>query len=165
MNRRAFATRLAVVTAAAALPRLVLAQSESAAPLSMAADLANRAGELLFRAMSLIGTRYHRGGNSPETGFDCSGFVGYLYREVMNLRLPRSADEIWRIGQEVDRSTLEPGDLVFYNTMRKPFSHVGVYVGEGKFVHAPASGGAVRTENMDDRYWSRRWNGAKRIEP
>lgn len=124
----------------------------------------SRAGELLFRALALLGTRYRAGGNSPDTGFDCSGFVGYLFREVAGLKLPRSAWEIWRFGDEVGLGTLEPGDLVFYNTMRRPYSHVGIYIGDDKFIHAPASGGTVRTESMAERYWSRRWNGAKRIE-
>jgi cell wall-associated NlpC family hydrolase len=127
------------------------------------ADFATRAGEILFRAMALLGTRYHHGGSSPDVGFDCSGFVGYLYREVLNLRLPRSAWEIWRFGEEVARETLEPGDLVFFNTMRRPFSHVGVFIGEDKFIHAPASGGVVRTESINERYWATRWNGAKRL--
>lgn len=134
---------------------------EAGAP--AAASIAHRASELLFRAMSLVGIRYRRGGNSPDTGFDCSGFVGYLFREVLNVRLPRSADEIWRHGAEVVRDALEPGDLVFFNTLRRPFSHVGVYVGEDRFIHAPASGGAVRTESMNERYWTSRWNGARRI--
>lgn len=124
---------------------------------------ASRAGEILFRAMALLGTRYHRGGSSPETGFDCSGFVGYLYREVLNLRLPRSAWEIWRHGDEIARDTLEPGDLVFFDTMRRPYSHVGVFIGDSKFIHAPAAGGVVRTESLNERYWAKRWNGAKRI--
>ena len=123
----------------------------------------SRAGEILFRAMALLGTRYHRGGSSPAIGFDCSGFVGYLYREVMNLRLPRSAWEIWKHGDEIARDTLEPGDLVFFNTMRRPYSHVGVFIGDSKFIHAPAAGGVVRTESLNERYWAQRWNGAKRI--
>lgn len=123
----------------------------------------SRAGELLFRAMALLGTRYARGGRSPETGFDCSGFVGYLFGEVMNVTLPRSAHEIVRLGEDVEAHALEPGDLVFYNTLRRPFSHVGIFIGDGKFIHAPASGGAVRTERMDERYWRKRWNGARRI--
>ena len=124
---------------------------------------ASLAGEILFRAMALLGTRYHRGGNSPDTGFDCSGFVGYLYREVLNLRLPRSAWEIWKHGDEIAREMLQPGDLVFFNTMRRPYSHVGVFIGDGKFIHAPAAGGVVRTESLNQRYWARRWDGAKRI--
>lgn len=182
MNRRRFACALLCLPALrgasaqaqpidagqSAEPPLAQAQSFGAiAPSStsagMVAPASTAAGELMFRALSLIGVRYRPGGNSPESGFDCSGFVSYLFREVMNIRLPRSADQIWQQGSEVAFETLEPGDLVFYNTLRRPFSHVGVYVGEGRFVHAPASGGMVRTESMHERYWARRWNGAKRI--
>lgn len=126
--------------------------------------IAAKAEDILMRAMALIGTPYHRGGRTPEAGFDCSGFVGYLFREAVNLTLPRSAREIWRVGSPVEADELEPGDLVFFNTMRRPLSHVGIFIGDGKFIHAPASGGAVRTESMSDRYWSKRWNGARRIE-
>ena len=120
---------------------------------------------VLERALSLRGTRYRAGGTSPETGFDCSGFVGYLYRDIVGFELPRSANEIWRFGRPVERTDLRPGDLVFYNTLRRPFSHVGIYLGDNQFVHAPASGGSVRVVNMDERYWAARWNGAKRVAP
>lgn len=120
---------------------------------------------VLARALSLQGTRYRPGGTSPETGFDCSGFVGYLYRDILGFQLPRSANEIWRFGRRVERSDLRPGDLVFYNTLRRPYSHVGIYLGDNQFVHAPASGGSVRIVNMDERYWAARWNGAKRVAP
>lgn len=120
---------------------------------------------MLERALRLQGTRYRAGGNSPETGFDCSGFVGYLYRDILGFQLPRSAHQIWQFGRTVERTMLRPGDLVFYNTMRRPYSHVGLFLGEDTFVHAPASGGRVRTENMGDRYWAARWNGAKRVVP
>ena len=166
MNRRAFTSRF---SAAIALTFFLghgraLAQNENTSTTAGGMPaFTSRAGEILFRAMALLGTRYHRGGSSPAIGFDCSGFVGYLYREVMNLRLPRSAWEIWKHGDEIARDTLEPGDLVFFNTMRRPYSHVGVFIGESKFIHAPAAGGVVRTENLDERYWARRWNGAKRI--
>ena len=118
---------------------------------------------VLQRALSLRGTRYRAGGASPETGFDCSGFVGYLYRDIVGFQLPRSAHEIWRFGKTVERGDLQPGDLVFYNTMKRPYSHVGIYLGGNQFVHAPASGGRVRVVNMDERYWATRWNGAKRV--
>ena len=157
------ATRLALAQPAVDAAGRLIGEEVGEAPAPAAASIAHRASELLFHAMSLVGIRYRRGGNSPDTGFDCSGFVGYLFREVMNVRLPRSADEIWRHGAEVVRDALEPGDLVFFNTLRRPFSHVGVYVGEDRFIHAPASGGAVRTESMNERYWTSRWNGARRI--
>ena len=120
---------------------------------------------VLDRALSLRGTPYRAGGNSPDTGFDCSGFVGFLYRDIVGFQLPRSAHEIWRIGNQVERHALRPGDLVFYNTLRRPYSHVGIYLGGNQFVHAPATGGVVRVVNMDERYWTARWNGARRVAP
>ena len=157
--------RRSLIGCGCALLLAATAQAQDATPTSGEAlpTFTSRVGEILFRAMALLGTRYHRGGSSPEIGFDCSGFVGYLYREVLNLRLPRSAWEIWKHGDEVARDTLEPGDLVFFNTMRRPYSHVGVFIGDGKFIHAPAAGGVVRTESLNQRYWARRWDGAKRI--
>ena len=157
------ATRLALAQPAVEAAGSVVGEAAGEAPTTAGASIAHRASELLFRAMSLVGTRYRRGGNTPDAGFDCSGFVGYLFRDVLGVRLPRSSNEIWSHGAEVVRDAIEPGDLVFFNTLRRPFSHVGVYVGEDRFIHAPASGGAVRTENMNERYWARRWDGARRI--
>ena len=123
------------------------------------------AGEAVARALDLVGIRYRRGGTLPETGFDCSGFVGYVFREGIGLILPRTAREISLSGKLVKKSELQPGDLVFFNTMRRTFSHVGIYLGDNYFVHAPASGGEVRVENMNAAYWGRRFNGARRIDP
>ena len=120
---------------------------------------------MLDRAYSLIGTRYRAGGMSPETGFDCSGFAGFLYRDILGFQLPRSAHQIWKFGKSVERDDLRPGDLVFYNTMRRPYSHVGIYLGDNRFIHSPTSGGRINIVNMDQRYWATRWNGAKRIVP
>ncbi len=116
-----------------------------------------------MRAMSLIGTPYRNGGASPSTGFDCSGLVAFVFGEVAGLRLPRSAEEQARVGREVARHELTPGDLVFFDTLRRPFSHVGIYLADVRFVHAPSSNGVVRTENLQDRYWAARWNGARRL--
>lgn len=170
MKRRSFIVCHAGLAALAASPlaiRLAAAQGGEAAadsPAQVQTAVPAPSGELLFRAVSLIGTRYRYGGDSPETGFDCSGFVRYLFRDVLGRDLPRSANEIWQFGQAVERATLQPGDLVFYNTLRRPFSHVGVFLGDHKFVHSPSFGGVVRSESMNERYWLQRWNGAKRIE-
>ncbi|HEV2610543.1 MAG TPA: C40 family peptidase [Noviherbaspirillum sp.] len=126
-------------------------------------DLKNRASELTMHAMSLIGIRYKYGGNAPESGLDCSGLVRYVFREVWGTQLPRTSEEISRVGQQVDKQDLQPGDLVFYNTLRRGFSHVGIYLGDNKFVHAPSSGGQVRIENMEVGYWKKRFDGARRI--
>jgi len=119
--------------------------------------------ETLTRALDLLGIRYRRGGTLPETGFDCSGFVGYVFRESIGRVLPRTSREIGKSGEMVKKSELQPGDLVFFNTMRRAFSHVGIYLGDHRFVHAPASGGEVRVEDMRTSYWSKRFSGARRV--
>jgi cell wall-associated NlpC family hydrolase len=113
--------------------------------------------------MSLQGIKYKYGGSSPETGFDCSGLVNYVFRESANVNLPRTSRAISKVGKNISRDALAPGDLVFFNTLRSPFSHVGIYVGDNNFIHAPRSGKTVRIENMDLRYWKTRFNGAKRL--
>jgi cell wall-associated NlpC family hydrolase len=123
----------------------------------------NNAQELVMHALSFVGIHYRRGGESPETGFDCSGLVRHVFRESLGLALPRTSRDISRMGVTVHRDRLQPGDLVFFNTLRRGFSHVGIYLGEHRFVHAPASGGEVRVEDMRQRYWTRRFNGARRI--
>jgi cell wall-associated NlpC family hydrolase len=119
--------------------------------------------EAALIALSLVGTRYAAGGGSPETGFDCSGLVAYVFARSMQLRLPRNTFDLARAGAAVGRGDLPPGDLVFYNTQRRAYSHVGIYLGESRFVHAPSTGGAVRIEEMDLRYWTQRFDGARRV--
>lgn len=119
--------------------------------------------DMLDKALDLIGIRYRRGGTSPETGFDCSGFVNHVFREGLGLYLPHNAKQISKEGEAVGKNELQPGDLVFFNTMRRAFSHVGIYLGDNKFVHAPRTGGAVRVEDMSESYWKKRFNGARRI--
>lgn len=123
----------------------------------------SEAQELVVRALSHVGVGYRRGGESPETGFDCSGLVRHVFREVLGLMLPRTSHDISRVGEAVQRAELQPGDLVFFNTRKRVYSHVGIYLGEHRFVHAPAAGGEVRIEDMRQRYWSQRFNGARRI--
>lgn len=121
------------------------------------------AQDAIDQAVDLLGIRYRRGGNSPDAGFDCSGFVRHVFHEGLGLILPRSSREMSKSGEVIDRDELRPGDLVFFNTMRKAFSHVGIYLGDGQFVHSPRSGGRVRIEDLRDSYWIRRFNGARRI--
>lgn len=128
------------------------------------ADFTNRASKLAVQAVSMLGTHYKYGGNSPENGMDCSGLVRYVFKEAWGTDLPRTAAEISHVGQHVDPQDLKPGDLVFYNTLRRGFSHVGIYLGDNKFIHSPSAGGKVRIENMDIAYWKRRFNGARRID-
>jgi cell wall-associated NlpC family hydrolase len=119
--------------------------------------------ELMLQAMGLVGMPYKFGGRSPSTGFDCSGLVYYLFGRVFGLYLPRTAREMSDVGNAVRLHELEPGDLVFFNTLRQPFSHVGIYMGDRRFVHAPTRGGQVEVVDMTDRYWKKRYNGARRI--
>lgn len=123
-----------------------------------------RARDVLTNALSLTGIRYQYGGNSPETGFDCSGFVRYVYLQASSLTLPHGARAISQLGKTIPKNELQPGDLVFFNTLKSAFSHVGIYLGNNRFIHSPSSGGGVRVENMQNNYWEKRFNGAQRIE-
>jgi cell wall-associated NlpC family hydrolase len=126
-------------------------------------ETSSRISEMMLTALSLIGVNYKFGGNTPESGFDCSGFVRYLFSNALALDLPRSSFEMGKRGLKVAKSELQMGDLVFYNTRRRAFSHVGVYIGDGRFVHAPSRGKSVETVDMSDPYWVRRFNGARRL--
>ena len=138
-------------------------QPEPAPLLSRISSFTDRAASLAIEAMSLVGIHYRLGGTSPENGLDCSGLVRYVFRAAHGTELPRTSSEISQVGQKIDKKDLQPGDLVFFNTLRRAFSHVGIYLGDNKFIHAPSSGGAVRVESMDLAYWKARFNGARRI--
>ena len=128
-----------------------------------AGAVADRASELVFNAMGFLGVPYRRGGNSADTGFDCSGFVKAMYEQTVGLILPRRANEQAAATQQIDKNDLKPGDLVFFNTLRQAFSHVGIYVGNGKFIHSPKPGAQVRVEDMGSSYWAHRFDGARRV--
>lgn len=119
---------------------------------------------LVVSAMNFLGVPYKRGGNSSDDGFDCSGFTRHIYENTLGLVLPRRVDDQAKAPglSPVKRDELQPGDLVFFNTLRRTFSHVGIYVGEGKFIHAPRTGGEVRVESMGVKYWAKRFTGARR---
>lgn len=123
------------------------------------------ANAVLMRAISLVGTPYRYGGNTPDGGFDCSGLVNYVYRDMLDLRLPRTSRDLaaWQ-GPRIDPRRLTAADLVFFGSDGQ-VSHVGIYVGEGRFVHAPSSGGTVRLDRLDGPYWRNHYSGAKRIVP
>jgi cell wall-associated NlpC family hydrolase len=125
--------------------------------------VSEQASSLVINAMAFLDVPYRYGGNSAETGFDCSGFVRAVYEQSLGKILPRRSDEQAAATQTIDRSELKPGDLVFFNTMRRAFSHVGIYVGDGKFIHSPRSGAQVRMEDMRMAYWNKRFNGARRV--
>lgn len=121
------------------------------------------ANAVLMRAIGLVGTPYLYGGNTPESGFDCSGLVTYVYREMVDLKLPRTSRELAAVqGPKIDPQRLATGDLVFFGS-RGNVSHVGIYVGEGRFVHAPSSGGTVRLDSLGGHYWKDHYTGAKRV--
>lgn len=134
-----------------------------AAPAEPAAAQAMQANDVLMRAISLVGTPYVWGGNTPESGFDCSGLVNYVFRDMLDLRLPRTSRELSALSAPaVEAAWLATGDLVFFANGGQ-VSHVGIYVGDGRFVHAPRTGGVVRLERLDGRYWQQRYAGARRV--
>lgn len=118
---------------------------------------------LARQALTQLGIRYRWGGKSPETGFDCSGLVLHSAQQSLGLKLPPRSYDIALFGSEVSRTDLQVGDLVFFNTLGRRFSHVGVYLGDDQFVHSPAAGGVVRIEDMKLAYWTKRYNGARRL--
>jgi cell wall-associated NlpC family hydrolase len=141
-----------------------LAATEPPPPvLQTASGWSAAAQEVLLNALSLTGVPYKYGGKSPQTGFDCSGFVSYVFQQATNLVLPHGARAISQLGQAIPLEQLQPGDLVFFNTLKSAFSHVGIYLGEGRFIHAPSSGDSIRIVDMSDSYWAKRFNGARRL--
>jgi cell wall-associated NlpC family hydrolase len=119
--------------------------------------------EVALHALSQVGTPYRFGGTSPEAGFDCSGLVFYVYQRGAGVALPRDTQRLSEVGAPVSADELEPGDLVFFNTSGRPYSHVGIYLGAGRFIHAPTTGGSVQLVHIRDRYWQTRYDGARRL--
>jgi cell wall-associated NlpC family hydrolase len=131
---------------------------------SMGASVVGGTESLIDNAMQLIGVRYRWGGNTPQSGLDCSGFVRYVFNDTFGFLLPRKSSQMSKVGLVVGKEELRPGDLVFFNTMRHAFSHVGIYVGDNKFIHAPSKGKSIRVDDMTKVYWEKRYNGARRME-
>jgi cell wall-associated NlpC family hydrolase len=119
--------------------------------------------ELILQALSYLGVKYRWGGNDPATGLDCSGYVQYVFRQAAGIALPHNAYSISLQGKSVTSTDLKPGDLVFFNTLKRAFSHVGIYLGEDRFIHAPSAGKSVEIVKMSDAYWAKRFSGARRI--
>jgi len=138
-------------------------EQEQSTVLDKLSSFTDRAAQIAIEAFSLVGIRYRYGGNLPEQGLDCSGLVRYVFREAGGADLPRTTQEMSRRGEPVDKQDLQPGDLVFFNTLNRAFSHVGIYLGNNQFIHAPSAGRNVRVENMDMNYWKARFNGARRV--
>ncbi|VVD89655.1 C40 family peptidase [Pandoraea anhela] len=152
----------ASVSADAAQP--VVEESRVQRAQKLLSNVTDKASDVVLGALNYIGVRYKYGGNTPDSGLDCSGFVRYVFQDTLNFMLPRRSEEMSQVGERIAKTDLKPGDLVFFNTMRRSFSHVGIYIGGDKFVHAPATGGKIRVEDLRESYWSARYNGARRVE-
>lgn len=154
-----------LLASALAIPTIGIAaeQQKPAEEMSLFERYTNSAQDLILKGLELVGINYRRGGTNPDTGLDCSGFVQLVYREAVGLVLPRTAHEQSQVGDVVDKNELKPGDLVFFNTMRRAFSHVGIYLGDNRFLHAPRTGAEVRVEDMRQSYWVKRFDGGRRI--
>lgn len=161
-----FVTSLAITSplvAAQDSASLSFADSAATRVKSAASTALKSAQDLASTALDLIGIRYKWGGNTPETGLDCSGLVRYVFQQVTGVTLPRTAKDMSRLGTEVAATDLQPGDLVFFNTRRFAFSHVGIYLGDNQFVHAPRRGREVEVATLDSGFWKRRFDGARRM--
>ena len=164
------ATFAIIVASVLALPIAPAYADDEGLPPDLAARLASgastmleRAQNLALNAMGFMGIPYRWGGTTPEAGFDCSGFVQYVFRQAAGLVLPRSSFDQIRQGAVVARDELQAGDLVFFNTMRATASHVGIYLGENRFIHAPSRGKTVEIVSFTDPYWQARYDGARRM--
>ena len=142
---------------------LTLAEAAHASLAEAADRMLQGTREIGLFALSLVGIDYRYGGESPERGLDCSGLIRYVFQHVTGVTLPRTAQELSRIGKDIRAADLEPGDLVFFNTRRFAFSHVGIYLGNDHFIHAPSRGGEVGVASLGSAYWQKRYNGARRL--
>lgn len=134
-------------------------------PVAETEPVGEQRAEALLQTLLALGLDYRYGGKTPESGFDCSGLVAHVFREAYGIQLPHNARAQSEYGRKVGLSELRAGDLVFYNTLNRPYSHVGIYLGDGRFVHAPKTGAQVRVEPIKGSYWMKRFDGARRIQP
>ncbi len=130
----------------------------------LADSVTGKSDELINRAMEVIGVRYRWDAELPQTGLDGSSFVGYVFKDKLGFLLPHKSTQMSRVGKPINRDELQPGDLVFFNTMRLTFSHVGIYVGDNKFIHSPSKGTSVRVDDLSSLYWDKRFDGARRLD-
>ncbi|MFO1380030.1 MAG: C40 family peptidase [Chitinivorax sp.] len=161
------ASRTPVTHVAAPKQQLAAAPAKVAAPQpsrpeANADNFGGTAMEVVLYALGLLNIDYRFGGANPESGLDCSGMVSYIYRQAAGISLPHNAAQIAQLGREVERQQLEPGDLVFFNTRNKPFSHVGIYIGDERFVHAPATNGQIKVSSLRNSYFASRYEGGRR---
>ncbi|MEY2631606.1 MAG: hypothetical protein RIR00_260 [Pseudomonadota bacterium] len=168
MRKKIFHTFTALVATIgltiAAAPTAYAEPQKNPEEISFFERYTNAAQDIILKGLQLVGISYIRGGSDEDSGLDCSGFVRVVFKDAAGMLLPRSAREMSEVGQRVERNEeLKPGDLVFFNTMRRAFSHVGIYLGDNYFLHSPRPGGEVRVENMQTSYWVSRYNGARRI--
>ncbi len=127
-------------------------------------SVSGKTEELINQAMVVIGVRYRWDTELPQSGLDGSSFVGYVFKDKLGFLLPRKSTQMSRVGKPINREELQPGDLVFFNTMRLTFSHVGIYVGDNKFIHSPSKGASVRVDDLGSLYWDKRFDGARRLD-
>jgi len=154
---------LARVAVTSALLAAVVGNAHASPATDAASKVWSGAQDVAMYALGLIGVTYKFGGESPDTGLDCSGLVRHVFQEVTGVSLPRTAKEMSGLGTKVSAADLKPGDLVFFNTRRFAFSHVGIYLGDNRFVHAPSRGSEVRIASIDQSYWQKHFNGARRV--
>ena len=155
---------LPVFAGETAQPQAKTAENALARSAKQAASYAwNGAQDVAIYALGLIGVDYRFGGDTPESGVDCSGLVRYVFQQVTGVTLPRTSKELSRLGNKVASADLAPGDLVFFNTRRLPFSHVGIYLGDNRFIHAPSTGSEVEIAQLSENYWQQHFSGARRL--
>lgn len=159
-----------ILTLSLSLPAIQARADDDSLTASIPARIASgfnqvfsRAQDFVLNAMGMMGIPYRWGGTTPEAGFDCSGFVQYVAKQALGIVLPRTSFDQVHAGRVVERNDLQPGDLVFFNTLRAPFSHVGIYVGDDRFIHAPSRGKTVEIVDFNNSYWQQRYNGARRL--
>ncbi|MGE5526307.1 MAG: C40 family peptidase [Rhodospirillaceae bacterium] len=158
------ASLVVLLLAAGCAVQPVPEESIPEAPASVSRDpVPSPAREIVLQALALIGVPYRYGGSNPETGLDCSGLVRHVVAKAAGLKLPGDTKAISEFGAPIDQPQIQPGDLVFFNTLRRPYSHVGIYLGKQRFIHAPSTGGVVEIVDMTQRYWRQRYDGARRL--
>lgn len=146
-------------------PKNVFVPSRSDTPAAQPSGSSDSADELIKSAMGLLGVAYRYGGNSARTGFDCSGFMQHIFRRTMGMNLPRTSAEQARLGTHVNRSDLQPGDMVFFRTAgRGRISHVGLYIGNNRFIHAPRTGKRIEITSLSNKYWNAKYAFGRRVK-